>query len=54
MYFWQKVPGVNGLIRNVPYLSQDMLSHRTGIHEKLYVKKERENDKGKQLHDITE
>lgn len=28
-----------------------MLSHRTGIHEKLLTKNERENDEGKQLHD---
>ena len=44
-------PNLIVLIRNVTYLSQNMLSHRTGIHEKLLTKNERENDEGKQLHD---
>jgi len=44
-------PNLIVLIRNVTYLSQNMLCHRTGIHEKLLTKNERENDEGKQLHD---
>lgn len=44
-------PNLIVLIRNVTYLSQNMLCYRTGIHEKLLTKNERENDEGKQLHD---